>query len=203
MQIAFTKCSVHMHKPISRHWSQFDLTYSSHTTSTLSPFLYKWTRSLLVRQFSNRFSTISNFFLQRNHPHHNAADRWNFDQGLIVRRYFWRLSARGVKRVKFNPEQEATVFALIVSCFTLLSLLCETEIQWTKYGLPLLSYSHLASSIESGLGALNTNTFNHQQRLANADFNDINRPNVDTYVPFSNRIQLILTESSASTLGPW
>ena len=90
-----------------------------------------------------------------------------------------------------NPPQEATVFSLIVSCFTLLGLLCESEIQLKKYGLPLLSYSHLASTIEEKLGAFTTNVFYHQPQLARAGFNDFNRPNVDTYVPFSNHIQLI------------
>ena len=44
--------------------------------------------------------------------------------------------------------------------------------------------SHLASVIEEKLGVFKTNTFYHQPQLAKAVFNDINRPNVDTYVPF-------------------
>ena len=66
-----------------------------------------------------------------------------------------------------------------------------------KYGLPLLSYSHLASKIEDNKGKFETNAFYHQKHLANATFTDINRPNVDTYVASLNHIWpiLILTET--------
>ena len=36
------------------------------------------------------------------------------------------------------------------------------------------------------LGEFATNVFYHQKKLASAGFNDINRPNVDTYVPSLN-----------------
>ena len=52
-----------------------------------------------------------------------------------------------------------------------------------KYGLPLLSYSNLASNIQTrNSGVFITNEFYHQRHLATAAFRDINRPNVDTYV---------------------
>ena len=40
-----------------------------------------------------------------------------------------------------------------------------------------------------------TNDFYHQEKLANADFKDINRPNVDTYVASLDHVwpMLILT----------
>ena len=58
--------------------------------------------------------------------------------------------------------------------------------QATKYGLPLLSYANLAAKIEKNKGQFETNSFYHHQQLATADFTDINRPNVDTYVAYLN-----------------
>jgi len=80
-----------------------------------------------------------------------------------------------------NSNQDATVFALVVS-FTTPCMPFAALMELLQYGYPLTAYVNLALSIANRSGGFVTNTFYHQTELATSNFTDINRPNVDTYV---------------------